>query len=136
MSRFGTEDDGYRNRTLYARVGWAPSATAAVDASLRYRDSRSMFDPQDFSFVGFNPSPTFGLVVDGDRRSEGDQFDALSSWTADQPARSITSSPSRRRKTEEDTFADGIFTDGLKANAIALIIRARGDSVKPACRRH
>ncbi len=65
VSRFGSEDDGYRNRTLYARAGWAPVTGASLDASVRYRDSRSMFDPQDF---GFPPGPTFGLIIDGDRQ--------------------------------------------------------------------
>ncbi len=72
VSRFGSEDDGYRNRTVYASGGWAPVAGASLDASLRYRDSRSMFDPQDF---GFPPGPTFGLIIDGDRQTEGEQLD-------------------------------------------------------------
>ena len=110
ISRFGSEDDGYRNGTLYARAGWAPTSTAGLDASLRYRDSRSMFDPQDF---GFPPGPTFGLVVDGDRRSEGDQFDAKLR------GRLTTGALEHQlgfthTQTQEDTFADGVFTNGFE----------------------
>ena len=110
ISRFGSEDDGYRNGTLYARAGWAPTPTAGLDASLRYRDSRSMFDPQDF---GFPPGPTFGLIIDGDRRSEGDQFDAklrgrLTTGALEHQI-GLT-----RTQTQEDTFADGVFTNGFE----------------------
>ena len=110
VSRFGSEDDGYRNGTLYARAGWAPTSTAALDASLRYRDSRSMFDPQDF---GFPPGPTFGLAIDGDRRSEGDQFDArlrgrLTTGVLEHQL-GFT-----HTQTQEDTFADGVFTNGFE----------------------
>ena len=110
VSRFGSEDDGYRNRTLYARAGWAPVAAAAVDASLRYRDSRSQFDPQDF---GFPPGATFGLIVDGDRRSEGDQLDArlrgrLTTGVLEHQVGFA------RTQTEEDTFANGVFTNGFE----------------------
>ena len=62
VSRFGSEDDGYRNRTLYARAGWVPGAGASLDGSVRYRNSRGQFDPQDF---GFPPGPTFGLDARG-----------------------------------------------------------------------
>ena len=110
VSRFGSEDDGYRNGTLYARAGWAPTSNAALDASLRYRDSRSMFDPQDF---GFPPGPTFGLIVDGDRRSEGDQLDARLR------GRLMTGTIEHQlgfthTQTQEDTFADGVFTNGFE----------------------
>ena len=112
VSRFGTEDDGYRNRTLYARAGWTPVSTASLDASLRYRDSRSMFDPQDF---GFPPGPTLGLIIDGDRRSEGDQLDAkLRGRLATGPIEHQLGFA--RTQTEEDTFANGTFTNGFEGN--------------------
>ena len=110
VSRFGAEDDGYRNRTLYARAGWAPVTGASFDASVRYRDSRGQFDPQDF---GFPPGPTFGLIVEGDRRSEGDQLDAqlrarLSTGLLEHQLGFA------RTQTEEDTFADGVFSNGFE----------------------
>ena len=110
VSRFGSEDDGYRNRTLYARAAWAPVTGASLDGSVRYRDSRGQFDPQDF---GFPPGPTFGLIVDGDRRSEGDQLDVQLR------ARLATGSLEHqlgfaRTQTEEDTFADSVFSNGFE----------------------
>jgi len=109
VSRFGSEDDGYRNQTFYARAGWTPSTSFALEASLRYRETRSRFDPQDF---GFPPTPTFGLVVDGDRRSTGDQLDAgvrgrlITGAVEHQVAFS-------RVRSNEDTFADGDFAGGF-----------------------
>jgi vitamin B12 transporter len=110
VSRFGSEDDGYRNRTLFASAGWAPVFGASLDASLRYRDSRSMFDPQDF---GFPPGPTFGLIIDGDRRTEGEQFDAKlrGRLTAGALEHQLGIA---RTQTEEDTFADGVFSNGFE----------------------
>ncbi|HKO68691.1 MAG TPA: TonB-dependent receptor [Burkholderiaceae bacterium] len=110
VSRFGSEDDGYRNGVLYARAGWAPTSATELNASLRYRNSRSMFDPQDFTFP---PGPTFGLIVDGDRRSEGDQLDARLR------GRLITGALEHQlgfthTQTQEDTFADGMFTNGFE----------------------
>jgi len=109
VSRFGSENDGYRNQMFYARAGWIPSSSFALDASLRYRESKSQFDPQDF---GFPPAPTFGLVVDGDRRSAGDQLDAALRGR-------VTTGPIEhqiafnRTQSDEDTFADGNFAGGF-----------------------
>ena len=110
VSRFGSEDDGYRNRTLFANAGWAPVSGASLDASLRYRDSRSMFDPQDFNFP---PGPTFGLIIDGDRRTEGEQFDVKlrGRLTAGALEHQLGFA---RTQTEEDTFADGVFSNGFE----------------------
>jgi vitamin B12 transporter len=110
VSRFGSEDDGYRNRTLYASAGWTPASGASLDASLRYRDSRSLFDPQDF---GFPPGPAFGLIVDGDRRTEGEQLDAKlrGRLTAGALEHQLGFA---RTQTEEDTFADGVFSNGFE----------------------
>jgi vitamin B12 transporter len=110
VSRFGSEDDGYRNRTVYASGGWAPVTGASLDASLRYRDSRSMFDPQDF---GFPPGPTFGLIIDGDRQTEGEQLDTKLRGR-------LTTGAFEHQlgfahtKTAEDTFADGVFSNGFE----------------------
>ncbi len=108
-SRFGSEDDGYRNRTLYARAGWTPATGASLEASLRYRDSRSEFDPQDF---GFPPGPTFGLVIDGDRQAEGDQLDAKVRGR-------FSTGPLEhqlgfnRMRSETDTLVAGVFSNGF-----------------------
>jgi vitamin B12 transporter len=109
VSRFGAEEDGYRNQTFNASAAWTPMREASLDATLRYRDSRSEFDPQDF---GFPPSSTFGLIIDGDRKTEGDQLDAA------MRGRLYTGPLEHqlgiaRTKTEEDTFADGVFTNGF-----------------------
>ena len=110
VSRFGSEDDGYRNRTFYARAGWTPMPLASLEGSLRYRDSRSMFDPQDF---GFPPGPTFGLIIDGDRRSEGNQLDAqLRGRLAIGPIEHQVGFA--RTQTVEDTFADQVFSNGFE----------------------
>jgi vitamin B12 transporter len=116
VSRFGSEDDGYRNRKVYARVGWTPTSAMSLNASLGYRDSRSMFDPQDF---GFPPGPTFGLIIDGNRQSDGDQLDAMvrGRLTLGQFEHQLGFAGTR---TEEDTFADGVFSNGFAGNRTQL----------------
>lgn len=108
-SRFGSEDDGFRNQTFNARVGWAPSSAASVQSTLRYRDSRIDFDPQDF---GFPPGPTFGLVIDSNRRSESDQLDAgvRGRLTAGAVEHQLGVAHTR---TTTDSFADGAFEGGF-----------------------
>ncbi len=69
-----------------------------------------MFDPQDF---GFPPAPTFGLIIDGDRRSEGDQLDAMLRGRLTTGALEHQLGFARTQ-TEEDTFADGIFSNGFE----------------------
>ncbi len=61
----------------------------------------------------FLRAPTFGLIVDGDRRSEGDQFDAKLR------GRLTTGALEHQlgfthTQTQEDTFADGVFTNGFE----------------------
>lgn len=108
ISRFGDETDGYRNTTFLGNAAWTPTPDASIAANLRYRDSRTEFDPQDFSFP---PGPTYGLVIDGDRKTEGTQFDGrlIGKWTTgpltSQLAATYTS-------TDASTYAESSFTNG------------------------
>jgi vitamin B12 transporter len=108
ISRFGNEDDGYRNATFLGNAAWTPTPDASVAANLRYRDSRTEFDPQDFSFP---PGPTYGLVIDGDRKTDGTQLDArvigklATGALVSQLAATYTN-------TDASTYADGRFTNG------------------------
>ena len=110
VSRFGSETDGYQNWTLNGTGGWSFSPNASIDGALRYVNSSNEFDPQDFNFP---PGPTYGLVVDGDRKSKGDQFNGrvtgrlLSFDGRWENQLSIVGT-----KTTNDTFADGVFSNG------------------------
>lgn len=115
-SRFGSEDDGYRNQRFQARAGWQPSAAFGLQTSLRYRDSRSDFDPQDFGFV---LGPTTGLVVDGDRKSESDQLDAGVRGRFVAGAFEHQLGVAHTRATT-DTFADGSFSGGFDGKRTRL----------------
>jgi len=108
-SRFGSEDDGFRNETFYARAAWTPARAATLETSLRYRDSRSDFDPQDFAFP---PGPTFGLIIDGDRRTESDQLDAGMRGRLVVGAFEHQLNLAHTRTTT-DNFADGSFDGGF-----------------------
>lgn len=108
VSRFGSEDDGYRNATLLGNLGWTPTPTSSIAANVRYRDSRTEFDPQDF---GFPPGPRFGLIVDGDYKTDNTQFDGrligklTTGALANQLAVTYTN-------TDASTDADGSFAYG------------------------
>ena len=60
-SRFGSETDGYRNRTFNATGALRPSTNVEVNAIERYVESTTRFDTQDFSSP---TSPPFGFVID------------------------------------------------------------------------
>lgn len=65
----GTEDDGYENTTLNLRGGLEPFNGFSLDASVRYTDAQSQFDPQTYA----DPtSPDYGRVVDGDELRESE----------------------------------------------------------------
>ncbi len=108
ISRFGDEDDGYRNATFLGNAAWTPAPNASIAANLRYRDSRTEFDPQDFSFP---PGPTYGLVIDGDRKTDGTQLDGrlIGKWTTGPLASQLAASYTN---TDASTYAEGRFTNG------------------------
>jgi vitamin B12 transporter len=61
ISRFGSERDGYRNKTFNATGALRPSSILEFNAIGRYVESDTRFDTQDF----FSPaSPPLGFAVD------------------------------------------------------------------------
>ena len=61
ISRFGSEPDGYRNKTFNATGALRPTSNLEFNAVGRYVESTTRFDTQDF----FSPtSPPFGFAVD------------------------------------------------------------------------
>lgn len=70
MSRFGTEEDGYRNGTINLSGAVDASEVLELSANGMYVASSVESDPQDFTFGG----PFEGLFVDGDEERTGDQF--------------------------------------------------------------
>lgn len=66
ISDFGDEKDGDRNTTLNSRFNIDLSENLTVDGTLRFVDRKSELDPQDYSYIGWDPSPTYGMVLDGD----------------------------------------------------------------------
>jgi vitamin B12 transporter len=71
IAREGDEVDGFDNEALSLKGRALLGDAIAVNANLRYIDSRQDFDSQDFSFP---PGPTQGLVVDDDVSSNIEQW--------------------------------------------------------------
>ena len=69
-SFFGSEKDGYRNRSWHvgSALNWQSGQQLGV--SFRQTNSDADGDPQDFAFP---PTPTQGLVIDGDERTTARQ---------------------------------------------------------------
>ena len=65
MSRTGTETDGYENGTLNLSGAINPTQSLELSANGNYIDNNVQSDPQDFAT---------GLLVDGDRERDGQQF--------------------------------------------------------------
>ena len=71
ISPQGSEKDGYHNVTLAGKAGYVVSDQFDFKVVARYIDAQAETDPQDFAFP---PTPTYGLVIDGDDESETQQF--------------------------------------------------------------
>jgi vitamin B12 transporter len=118
VSRFGSESDGYRNQTVLGSARWKPTAAFSLDATVRWRDSRTQFDPQDFNFP---PGPTYGLVVDGDRQTDSKQLDArLRGQLSSLDGRLEHQFGLARSKTEADSFSNGAFSSGSEGERTLL----------------
>jgi vitamin B12 transporter len=118
VSRFGSENDGYRNQTVLGSARWKPTSDFSLDATVRWRDSRTQSDPQDFSFP---PGPTYGLVVDGDRQTDSKQLDArLRGQLSSLDGRLEHQFGLARSKTEADSFTSGAFSSGSEGERTLL----------------
>jgi vitamin B12 transporter len=62
VSRFGAEDDGEEDSSLFFNAGLRPASNLELRAFVRYVETEADTDPQDFAFP---TTPTEGLVVDG-----------------------------------------------------------------------
>lgn len=71
IARFGDEDDGATNLTLFGNGGVQALDNLEIRLSGRYVATENEFDPQDFAFPA---TPTNGLVIDGDEVQETDQL--------------------------------------------------------------
>ncbi len=108
ISRSGTEDDGYENRTANLRVDAEVMDNLSLDASLRYVDASKQFDEIDFIATG--------LPADADRESDNRQttvgagarfalFDRA--W--------IQTLRLTQTTNDNDEFADGQWTSAAEA---------------------
>jgi vitamin B12 transporter len=62
VSRFGAEDDGEEDSSLFFNGGLRPASNLELRAFVRYVETKADTDPQDFAFPA---TPTEGLVIDG-----------------------------------------------------------------------
>ena len=118
ISPLGPEKDGYRNLTLSAKTGYEVSDTLSLDVTGRYIDSRAETDPQDFEFP---PTPTNGLVIDGDDESESQQFYGRAQGTlslAEGAWEHIAGVA--LTDTDSDFFTDGERTSGFEGRKLKI----------------
>ena len=71
ISRFGSEQDGERDSSLFFNAGLRPADHIEVRALLRYVDTYAETDPQDFAFP---PTATSGFIIDGDEKTTTEQL--------------------------------------------------------------
>lgn len=112
-SAIDPEDDGFDNTTLHGKLEIAVGPAVDVRLVARHSDSAVQEDRQDFDFP---PTPTQGLVVDADDRTESAQLYGL----AEASARLLNGRWLHRAAyawtdTESESFAAGVLsgaTDG------------------------
>ena len=71
ISRFGSEQDGERDSSLFFNAGLRPADHIEVRALLRSVDTYAETDPQDFAFP---PTATSGFIIDGDEKTTTEQL--------------------------------------------------------------
>lgn len=71
FAREGSEKDGAANVNLNGNVRYRPTDLLELSLTGRYVNARTDTDPQDFAYP---PTPTEGLVIDGDEEARTSQF--------------------------------------------------------------
>jgi vitamin B12 transporter len=71
VSRFGNEDDGAEDSSLFFNAGIRPASNLEFRGLVRYVETQADTDPQDFAFPA---TTTEGLVVDGPDTTESKQL--------------------------------------------------------------
>jgi vitamin B12 transporter len=113
MSRFGTEEDGYRNATLNLTGSVEPGQTLELSGNARFINTKVESDPQDFT----TGSPTDGFTIDGDNERTTQEIYARAqaklalfegAWQ-NTVGGNLTSVDGKNN-------ADGIFSSGTDAN--------------------
>jgi len=118
MSPLGSEKDGYRNLTLSGKAGFSALEDLDFSVVARYIDSEVETDPQDFEFP---PTPTNGLVVDGDDESESQQFYGRAEGILSLAEGAWTHTAGvALTDTDSDFFTDGSFTNGFEGKKLKL----------------
>ncbi|HWL70015.1 MAG TPA: TonB-dependent receptor [Geminicoccus sp.] len=80
IAREGGEKDGAGNLTLQGNLRYRPLDNLELALTGRHADTRTDTDPQDFAFP---PTPTNGLVIDGDEQTRTSQFTGRAQATLD-----------------------------------------------------
>lgn len=106
------EDDGYENTTLHGKLQAELGDQVSARLVLRHQDNEVESDRQDFDFP---PTPTQGLVVDSDGRTESSQLYGL----LEVEARLLDDRWLHRARygytdTETDAYAGDTFTNGSR----------------------
>lgn len=108
VARMGDEEDGYENLTFQGKGGINISERFRLDASLRLTDADTEFDNQDFAFPA---TPTQGLVVDTDTKTEVQQLYARVTGRLALTSQWQQHFSAAFTETDNDNFDGGVFTN-------------------------
>lgn len=134
ISRFGSEKDDYWNWTLNGTGSYNIAPDTSIHGVLRYVDSRTQFDPQDFSFP---PGPTYGLVIDGDQHTRYEQFNGrIGVRNLSFDGRWENQLSVAGTSTNSNSFGERVFTSAFKGERTSYLyqttVRAPDLSWTPA----
>lgn len=118
IARSGNEKDGHENLTVNFKAAAEPLDNFRFDASVRYVDTETESDPQDFAFP---PTPTQGLVIDGDKGTKAEQLYANAAGALSLfEGAWLHHVVAQLTQTESHFLTDGLVTGGNEGERASL----------------
>jgi vitamin B12 transporter len=113
IARRGNEADGYRNTSLYSKLGYTFSAHNRINANLRLLDYRNDFDTTD---------PATGLLTDANNVTDGKQLSLGINWHFSLPESIWSQSLSLQYGEQENrNTSGGTFSGSTKGEKLRTV---------------
>lgn len=113
IARRGNEADGYRNTSLYSKLGYAFSVYNRIHANLRLLDYENDFDTTD---------PATGLPTDADNVTKGEQLSLGLNWHFSLPESIWSQSLSLQYSEQENrNSSEGRFSGATKGEKLRTV---------------
>ena len=127
-SPLGDENDGFQNFTANFRTIWEVAPNFSLKGVARFVDSEAETDRQDFDFPS---TPTQGLVIDADQRTEAQDFTAgITANASFLDGAVLTRAYANYTDGENDNFTGDTLTSGNRGQRLDFGGRVSGETTQ------